>query len=95
MTPFNAVATLLAEFSDKTDISPEVRKKMMKKRFDDLVQEILAAENEKVGDPPPSLMPWNYECSCGYEWVCWWDKYSQDMCEKCGKHVLPEKGTIQ
>ena len=42
-----------------------------------------------------SLVPWDYKCSCGHEWVCWWDKYSQDMCEKCDKHIWPKKETIQ
>ena len=34
---------------------------------------------------------WNYKCACGYKWTCWWNKYSQDACEKCEKWVYPEE----
>ena len=30
-----------------------------------------------------------YSCDCGSEWITHWDKYAQDMCEKCGEYVWP------
>lgn len=37
---------------------------------------------------------WKYDCEkCGYKWICYGSKYSQDECQKCGAYVWPKKET--
>tara|TARA_R100001443_G_scaffold30122_1_gene43639 strand:+ start:8282 stop:8701 length:420 start_codon:yes stop_codon:yes gene_type:complete len=39
--------------------------------------------------PYPRPLEWNYTCSCGYSWVTFWNRYSQDECPKCGLYNYP------
>jgi len=32
---------------------------------------------------------WHYTCSCGYSWITWWNRYSQDECRGCGLYNYP------
>jgi hypothetical protein len=32
-----------------------------------------------------------YNCTCGYEWTTYWNKFSADMCVECEKIVEPNE----
>jgi hypothetical protein len=38
------------------------------------------------------IIAWRYICSCGYKWITYWNRYSQDECQKCGLYVYPSGG---
>ena len=37
------------------------------------------------------IIAWQYSCSCGHKWVTYWNRYSQDECQKCGLYCYPSR----